>query len=59
MTLRNMIILPSVVMPVTVGRRPTLKLVNMALKNKCSIVIATQKVSEVDNPDSRTSTRLP
>ena len=51
MTLRNMIILPSVVMPVTVGRRPTLKLVNMALKNKCSIVIATQKVSEIDNPE--------
>ena len=51
MTLRNMLIFPSVVMPVTVGRRPTLKLVNAALRNKDSIVIATQKVSEVDSPE--------
>ena len=51
MTLRNMIIFPSVVMPVTVGRRATLRLVNMALKNKLSIVIATQKQSEVENPE--------
>lgn len=51
MTLRNMFIFPSVVMPVTVGRRPTLKLVNMALKDKASIVIATQKVSEVESPE--------
>lgn len=50
MTLRNMVMFPSVVMPVTVGRRTTLKLVNTALKNNSSIVIATQKVSEVENP---------
>ena len=51
MTLRNMVIFPSVVMPVTVGRRPTLKLVNMALKEKKAIIIATQKVSEVETPE--------
>ena len=50
MTLRNMVMFPSVVMPVTVGRRTTLKLVNTALKNNSSIVIATQKVSEVETP---------
>lgn len=50
MTLRNMIIFPSVVMPVTVGRQSTLKLVNSALRDKRSIVIATQRVAEVENP---------
>ena len=40
MTLRNLIMFPSVVMPVTVGRQSTLKLVNTALKKKSSIVIA-------------------
>ena len=41
MTLRNMVMFPSVVMPITAGRRTTLKLVNAALKNSSSIVIAT------------------
>ena len=50
MTLRNLALFPTVVMPVTVGRKTTLKLVNAALKNKDSIAIATQKVSEVENP---------
>ena len=50
MTLRNLALFPTVVMPVTVGRKTTLKLVNAALKNKSSIAIATQKVSEVENP---------
>ncbi len=50
MPLRNMIIFPTVVMPVTVGRRATRKLVNEAVNQKSTIVIATQKVSEVENP---------
>ena len=50
MTLRNMIMFTNVVMPVTVGRRSTLKLVNAAMKSKQHIVIATQKVSEVEEP---------
>ena len=47
MTLRNMVMFPSVVMPVTVGRKSTLKLVNSALKKKTSIVIACQTNSDV------------
>ena len=43
MTLRNLIMFPSVVMPVTVGRQSTLKLVNTALKKKSSIVITNSK----------------
>lgn len=50
MTLRNMVMFPSVAMPVTVGRRSTLKLVNAALKSKSFIVISTQMVSEVESP---------
>lgn len=50
MTLRNMVMFPSVAMPVTVGRRATLKLVNNALRSKSFIVISTQMVSEVESP---------
>ncbi len=50
MTLRNMVMFPSVVMPVTVGRKSTLKLVNNALKKKSSIVIACQTNSDVEEP---------
>lgn len=50
MTLRNMVMFPSVVMPVTAGRRTTLKLVHDAMKDKKHIIIATQKVAEVEDP---------
>lgn len=50
MTLRNMVMFPSVVMPVTAGRRTTLKLVHEAMKEKKHIVIATQKAMEVEEP---------
>lgn len=51
MTLRNMVMFPSVIMPVTVGRRSTLKLTKAALKGNRPIVIATQKVMEVEDPN--------
>ena len=50
MTLRNLVMFPTVVMPVTVGRKATLKLINEAAKHKTPIVVTTQKVSEVENP---------
>ena len=50
MTLRNLVMFPTVVMPVTVGRKATLKLINQAMKDKTPIVVTTQKVSEVENP---------
>ncbi len=50
MTLRNLVMFPTVVMPVTVGRKATLKLINEAMKDKTPIVVTTQKVSEVENP---------
>ena len=51
MTLRNMVMFPSVIMPVTVGRRSTLKLTKAALKGNKPIVIVTQKVMEVEDPN--------
>lgn len=50
LALRNMVLFPGVVMPVNIGRRSTLKLVNEALKNKNAIVLATQNNAEVEVP---------
>ena len=50
MTLRNLVLFPTVAMPVTVGRKATLQLVNDAYKAKTPIVIATQKQSEIESP---------
>ena len=50
MTLRNMIMFTGIVMPVTVGRQATLKLVHSASKNKQHIIIATQRSSEIEDP---------
>ena len=50
MPLRNMVMFPHVVMPVTIGRSSTLKLVNIAYKKKMPIVLACQMSAEVDEP---------
>ena len=50
MTLRNMLMFTGIVMPVTVGRQATLKLVRSASKNKQHIIIVTQKSAEVEEP---------
>ena len=50
MTLRNLVLFPTVVMPVTVGRKATLKLVDAAMSDKSSIVVMTQKASDIENP---------
>lgn len=53
MPLRNLMIFPSIVMPINVGRQPTLKLVNQALQSKEPIVITTQKVGETESPKQK------
>ena len=50
MPLRNLVMFPYVVMPVTIGRSSTLKLVNAAYKKHQSIVLVCQKSAEVDDP---------
>ena len=48
--LRNMVMFPMVVMPITVGRESTLKLVNAAIKKKQAVAVVCQISSEVDEP---------
>lgn len=50
MTLRNMVMFPTAVLPVNVGRASTLKLINEALQSQSPIVISTQMVSDVEEP---------
>ena len=50
MPLRNMVMFPHVVMPVTIGRASTLKLINVAYKKKQPIVLVCQVAAEVDEP---------
>ena len=48
--LRNMVMFPHVVMPVTIGRTSSLKLINVAFKKKQPIVLVCQVSAEVDEP---------
>ena len=50
MPLRNLVMFPHVVMPVTIGRSSTLKLVNVAYKKKLPIVLVCQTSADVDDP---------
>ena len=50
MTLRNMVVFPSSILPVSIGRKSTLKLAKNAAKNEEHIIIATQKIAEVEEP---------
>ncbi len=51
MPLRNLVMFPYVVMPITIGRHSTLKLVNTAYKKQQPIVLVCQKSADVDDPD--------
>ena len=51
--LRNMAMFPLVVMPVTIGRSSSLKLVNAAYKKRLPIVVTSQLSGEVDDPGYR------
>ena len=48
--LRPLVMFPHVVMPVTIGRASSLKLINMAYKKKQPIILVCQISSEVDEP---------
>lgn len=50
MPLRNMLMFPSVVMPITIGRPSSLKLVNTAYKKKLPIAVVCQKQGDIDDP---------
>lgn len=50
MTLRNVFMFTGIVMPVTVGRKSSLRLVRAAYRHKQHIVIATQKSVDTEEP---------
>lgn len=49
--LRNMVLFPGVVLPISVGRESSLKLVNDAYKNNAYIAVVCQKLADTDSPD--------
>ncbi len=48
--LRNMVMFPSVVMPITIGRPSSSKLVNAAYKKKLPVVVVCQTQGDMDEP---------
>ena len=50
--LRDIVIFPSMVVPLFVGREKSIKALQEVMKTDKSIVLVTQKNSEVDDPDS-------
>lgn len=50
LALRNMVMFPMVVMPVTIGRSSSLKLVNAAFKKKMPIALVCQVSADVEEP---------
>ena len=51
--LRDIVIFPSMVVPLFVGREKSIKALQEVMKSDKSIVLVTQKNSEVDDPTSR------
>ncbi len=51
--LRDIVIFPSMVVPLFVGREKSIKALQEVMKNDKSIVLVTQKNSEVDDPGSK------
>ena len=51
--LRDIVIFPSMVVPLFVGREKSIKALQEAMKSDKSIVLVTQKNSEVDDPEGK------
>ena len=51
--LRDIVIFPSMVVPLFVGREKSIKALQEAMKSDKSIVLITQKNSEIDDPTSK------
>ena len=52
--LRDIVIFPSMVVPLFVGREKSIKALQEVMKSDKSIVLVTQKNSEVDDPKKMT-----
>ena len=51
--LRDIVIFPSMVVPLFVGREKSIKALQEVMKSDKSIVLATQKNSEIDDPSGK------
>ena len=51
--LRDIVIFPSMIVPLFVGRDRSIKALQEAMKSDKSIILVTQKNSEVDDPTSK------
>ena len=51
--LRDIVIFPSMVVPLFVGREKSIKALQEVMKTDKSVVLVTQKNSEIDDPDSK------
>ena len=51
--LRDIVIFPSMVVPLFVGREKSIKALQEAMKTDKSIILVTQKNSEIDDPDGK------
>ena len=51
--LRDMVIFPSMVIPLFVGREKSIKALQEVMKSDKSIILVTQKNSEVDDPSGQ------
>ena len=51
--LRDIVIFPSMVVPLFVGREKSIKALQEAMKSDKKIALVTQKNSEVDEPESK------
>lgn len=51
--LRDVVLFPGVILPVQIGRTPSLKVINHCYKKKCQLGAVTQKDSRVDDPQAK------
>ena len=51
--LRDIVIFPSMVVPLFVGREKSIKALQEVMKSDKSIVLVTQKNSEIDDPENK------
>ena len=56
--LRDIVVFPSMVLPLFVGRDKSIIALNEVMKNDKKIILATQKNSEVDDPKKMIFSRM-
>ncbi|QCI26095.1 endopeptidase La [Buchnera aphidicola] len=50
--LRDIVIYPNIIIPLFVGRKKSIKCIKFSMKNDKKIILVTQKISKIENPNS-------